>query len=254
MALSKKSEDFLDNLRIFLFASGKNDREVNEIVGELEDHLILAEKNGKTVDDVIGESPKEYMKQIAGEMGNDYKTWMKYIPMIILGVFSYVILGDDARGGIHYTYMELFGYPVVTLFLLLLSLAFYKFMASHQFSKSKAIMLYALLSVISVGSYLCILLLKNAFGQAVVNFGVAGNITAAAISYLFLIGISIWSKTWFSILIPVMLYLPELIFNFTSFSEEAKSIAPSAVSFLLVVIYLLYTMRKLNREKVKVND
>jgi hypothetical protein len=39
MKLSRESRDFLENLRLYLFSSGKNEKEMEEIIEELEDHL-----------------------------------------------------------------------------------------------------------------------------------------------------------------------------------------------------------------------
>ena len=62
--LSTQSRDFLDNLRTYLFASGKNEHEISEIVEELEIHLNEAESNGKSIEDIVGNSPQEYMKSL----------------------------------------------------------------------------------------------------------------------------------------------------------------------------------------------
>ena len=43
MELSDKSRKFIDDLRLYLFSSGKNDQEIKEITEELEDHLHEAE-------------------------------------------------------------------------------------------------------------------------------------------------------------------------------------------------------------------
>ena len=40
MELSDKSRKFIDDLRLYLFSSGKNDQEIREIAEELEDHLM----------------------------------------------------------------------------------------------------------------------------------------------------------------------------------------------------------------------
>ena len=42
VVLSKESRKFLGDLRVYLISSGKNEKETNEIIGELEDHLMEA--------------------------------------------------------------------------------------------------------------------------------------------------------------------------------------------------------------------
>ena len=40
LQLSDKSKKFIDDLRLYLFSSGKNDQEIKEIAEELEDSSI----------------------------------------------------------------------------------------------------------------------------------------------------------------------------------------------------------------------
>ena len=89
MELSDKSRKFVDDLRLYLFSSGKNDQEIREIAEELEDHLHEAERNGKSIEQIVGASPKEYMVSISSEMNIDYRALAKYIPLIFIG--SYVV-------------------------------------------------------------------------------------------------------------------------------------------------------------------
>src|SRR5690625_6067575 len=76
LKLSNKSKEFLDNLRIYLFSSGKKSDEIDDIVEELEIHLHEAERNGKPIEKVIGKTPEAYMEMISDEMMIDYRTWI----------------------------------------------------------------------------------------------------------------------------------------------------------------------------------
>jgi len=44
LQLSKKSQEFIENLNLYLFSKGKNPDEIEDIVSELEVHLFEAEK------------------------------------------------------------------------------------------------------------------------------------------------------------------------------------------------------------------
>lgn len=44
-----------------------------------------SEKEGKPIKKIIGQIPKEYMKQLSGEMENDYVGRVKYILITLLG-------------------------------------------------------------------------------------------------------------------------------------------------------------------------
>ena len=116
MELSGKSREFLDNLRLYLVSSGKQQEDIEEIINELQDHLFQAEQQGKSVDDVIGQSPKEYMQQISGELPLGMKDILKYSVLIVVGAFAYILLGDAIKGGIEYSLLQLIGYPFIEVF------------------------------------------------------------------------------------------------------------------------------------------
>jgi len=65
MTLSTESTRFLEDLKVYLLASGKNELATNEIVNELEDHLIEAEADGKSVRAITGNSPADYIQSIS---------------------------------------------------------------------------------------------------------------------------------------------------------------------------------------------
>ncbi|MGG1574580.1 hypothetical protein [Fictibacillus sp. NRS-1165] len=88
MELSKQSQEFLQNLRLYLFSSGRKKSEIEEITEELGDHLREAERNGKSITHIIGQSPEQYMESIAKEMKVDYFGWSKVIPVLISGAFA----------------------------------------------------------------------------------------------------------------------------------------------------------------------
>ncbi len=71
MTLSTESTRFLEDLKVYLLASGKNEQATNEIVLELEDHLIEAEADGKSVRSITGDSPAAYIQSISHEMAFD---------------------------------------------------------------------------------------------------------------------------------------------------------------------------------------
>ncbi|HBI04638.1 MAG TPA: NADH dehydrogenase subunit [Paenibacillaceae bacterium] len=90
--LSQKAEQFLIELRMYLIQRGKKDQDIQEIIDELEAHLIEAEQNGKNIDDIIGKSPKQYMKSIGESLPFDKKQMFTLVPMsilLVLAILSY---------------------------------------------------------------------------------------------------------------------------------------------------------------------
>ena len=84
MVLSKDSQEFIANLRLYLMTSGKKDSEIKEIAEELRAHLEDAESRGKSLDTVTGGSPEAYIKNISNEMTTDFYGLVKIMPMFIL--------------------------------------------------------------------------------------------------------------------------------------------------------------------------
>jgi hypothetical protein len=242
LKVSKQSEEFLKNLRLYLFSSGKNEEEIEDLIGELEDHLFEAESQGKSVEDIIGRSPKEYMEQIAQEMPFDVLGWMKYLPVIMMGALSYIVLGDALRGELHYSLLELIGYPVIlVLFILLISVSF-KYVAATS-SLFKHWLVFGLLGAFPLSLFIGLFFLNRSIETETITFGTAGHIAAMIVTISLFIGISIWTKTWISIILPVILFLPEFMINKTNFDEATKLAVSAVVSPVLFAAFFLYLVR-----------
>ncbi|WML41620.1 hypothetical protein RCG19_08210 [Neobacillus sp. OS1-2] len=244
MKLSKESREFLENLRLYLFSKGKQEKEIEEIIGELEDHLHEAEKNGKSVEDIIGMTQKKYMGQVANEMSIDGKGLLKYILIIIIGAFSYILLGDAIRGELEYSLLALIGYPVIFLFILLLISILFKYVASHKISKMKEWFLFGMAGSIPVALFIGLLFLERYVETPTIQFGAIGNTVAIVFSIGVFIGISLWSKTWISIILPIILFLPEIFISKTNLPESTKLILTSTIILICMGSYFLTLMQK----------
>ncbi|GGN57295.1 HAAS domain-containing protein [Oceanobacillus indicireducens] len=53
LGLSKESQIFIENLRVYLSSSRKNIDEIEEITNDLKIHLLEAERNGKPIEKVV---------------------------------------------------------------------------------------------------------------------------------------------------------------------------------------------------------
>jgi uncharacterized membrane-anchored protein len=245
--LSKRSQDFLDNLRLYLLSSGKKDEEIEDIVSELEDHLIEAEKRGKSTEDIIGQSPKAYMEQLSQEMSVDYMGLIKYVPVLLLGVFAYILLGDSIRGGVKYSLIQVIGYPLVCLMLLVVYMKSFKYTASMKLSKSANMLFLFLVSCLPLSLFLGVIFLSRMYDSPMlINLDSKGNIAAAVVAVLIFVGISLWSKTWFSIIIPLLLFTPEVLIRMTSLDQEMKMILTATIPFAGLAIYYYISFRKEN--------
>lgn len=243
LPLSKNSQKFIENLRVYLFSCGKKTNEIDEITDELEVHLYEAEKEDKSVDHIIGSSPKEYMEQISGEMSFDIRGWAKYVPIIILGAFSGIVLKDIVFGGFQYSLVELIGYPLVCIILILAYMGTFRHIASTNYSKTKEFLFFGLASLLSMALFLGLMFLPNYIESPIILLGYYGNLIVASMAISFLIGISIWSKTIVSIVLPIFYIVPEYLVGFSGLSESHQLLISSLVMFAGIGVYLFISSK-----------
>ncbi|GIN86768.1 membrane protein [Heyndrickxia sporothermodurans] len=248
MYISTESRGFLENLRVYLFSSGKNEKEINEIIEELEDHLYEAEKNGKNIEDIIGKSPKEYMEKVANEISFDLKGLTKYIPIVMLGAFTFIITGKAIRGVLEFSIIDLVGYPLIFLLYLLTTAIVFKYVSSRRLSKIKEQIVLGITGIFPVVLFMALLYLKNSINTNTIEFGMIGNIVAIICGTIIFIWIAVWSKSLATIIIPILLFLPEVFINLTALPDKTKTILNATIPFVLIGIYLFILW---NRERIK---
>lgn len=236
--LSKTSTIFLEDLRVYLFSSGKHSDEIDEIVEELEVHLQEAEKNGKPIEKVVGHSPKEYMEQLSDELPIDYKTWFKYILIIIFGAFSFTLADDLLEGTLSYSLLELIGHVIIAGLLIVGLFAAFKYIAANQLSKWKEIAVLSLLGLGPIASFVGLIYLNRAVETPMIHFGTTGTILTAIAMTMFVAGISWWAKTWVIPIILTLLQLPEYLLGLTAMDQQTVMVLSTIVSFGGIGIYL----------------
>ncbi|MFD1068128.1 HAAS domain-containing protein [Oceanobacillus locisalsi] len=246
--LSKKSQDFLENLRAYLFWSGKNADEVEDIVKELETHLSEAEKNGKSVEKIIGQSPKEYMEMISNEMTVDYRTWFQYICIIIFGSFSFTIFLDLAEGNLSYSILEIVGHIVIVAVFIATLFPGAKYISTGQHFIKKQGIVIAGIAVLPMVLFVGLIYLNQVIETPVIHFGSARSLAVGIITALFIIGISIWAKSWILIVIIGMFTLPNYFLHITSLQYETQLTLSTIISFGGIGIYF-WILSKLEKSK-----
>nr|AGS50312.1 hypothetical protein [uncultured bacterium Ele45G2]AIF26562.1 hypothetical protein [uncultured bacterium fosmid pJB45G2] len=248
LQLSKKSQDFLENLRLYLFSSGKNPDEVEDIVGELEIHLSEAEKNGKSIEKIIGKSPKEYMKMVSNEMIIDYRTWFKYICIIVFGSFSFTVFPDLLAGNLSYSVLEIFGHIVIGAIFIASVFTGFKYISTVNQSIKKQGMVLVGIALLPIALFVGLIYLNRAIDTPVIHLGNTGSLIIGLITALFIIGVSIWAKTWTLIIIIALLTLPDYLLNLASLQYETKLIVSTIITFGGIAFYLLI-LSKLEKSK-----
>lgn len=222
MNISKESRDFLDRLSVYLFASGKNEKEIREITGELEDHLHEAEQKGKSVEDITGLTAKQYMDQIAKEMPFDKMGVFKYALVLIFGSIAFYVMGDAINGTMDYSWIILIGLPVMILFYGVMVARLFKYTAGKVLSKKKEFTLLLVMSGVPLAGMGGVVFLEKFIGDTAVSLGTTGRMVGFVLCALILIGISIWSKTPIMIILPIVVFVPQYFIERSSWSEETQ--------------------------------
>lgn len=242
--LSAESKKFLEDLRVYLFSSGKNEEETREVIEELEVHLTEAEENGKPIEKIIGQTPKAYMEQLSNEMAFDYAAWFKYIPIIILGAFSFTVIGGLIQGELSYSLLSIFGHLFMSIFFLILVFWSFKYISANTLSNIKQALIFFVLGLLPISMFVGLIYLDRAIETPVIHFGPTGTIVTAVITLIFLIGVSLWAKTGVLIILLTLLYLPEYLLGQTAIKETTQLVASTAISYGGIAIYLLITMKR----------
>ncbi|MBC5638108.1 hypothetical protein H8S33_15025 [Ornithinibacillus sp. BX22] len=238
--LSNKSKTFIEDLRVYLFSSGKKSKEIEAIIEELETHLIEAEKRGKPIEKIVGNSPKEYMQMIADEMKIDLRSWLKYIFMIIVGSFSFTIFKDAlaGAGSLSYSILEIIGHIVIAgIFIVTLFLAF-RYIASHYLSNLNQFLLLLIVTLVPIGLYVGLIFLNRSVETPVMEIGQTGTMIITGIMVLFIICLSIWAKTAILIAIVALLVLPDYLLSKTALDAEMQLIASNIILIVGIGIYV----------------
>ena len=248
--LSVKSKKFLDDLRVYLFSSGKNDQEIKEITEELEAHLHEAEQNGKSIDQIVGASPKEYMMSISSEMKTDYRSWAKYTPLIVVGAMSYSIFGDLLQGdALSYSLLKIIG-TIVNSILFLGGVMFaFRYVSRNQVSRIREfsiLLVPVFLSMLLTGG---ILIFDTIYKTPIIDFGMIGSWVIGLFTLCFIILFSVWAKTAILPVTLLALHLPAFLLSFTTFSEVTQLTTGMFITYVLIGLYLFYMVKKDKRDK-----
>ncbi|OGX79317.1 hypothetical protein A6395_07300 [Exiguobacterium sp. SH31] len=249
--LSKKSRDFLDDLAVYLMSSGKSEREVKDVTEELKDHLEEAERAGKDVTDVVGQSPEGYMRQLGSEMAFDVKGVVKVVSMIIPSVFAYIIIGNFIQGEMTFSTVQLIGFPLVAVILLLaVTQVFRKMSTDSSRGKMKTGLTYAALGALPMTLFLGLMTFDLLVETPKITFGTVGQFVLFGLAVLTLVIVSVWTKTWINLIIPLLLFVPQYVFAQTNLPLEQQLIFSMIVLFVGMGIVMFVWWKKNEKGQV----
>ncbi|RDW21281.1 hypothetical protein CWR45_03115 [Oceanobacillus chungangensis] len=251
--LSQKSEQFIIELRMYLTSKGKNDQQINDIVEELSDHLHEAEAEGKSVEDITGGSPRAYMKTIGNEMGFDFRQFAGLVPMMTFLLLAYFSLGPAIEGTISLSKTGLW----IGLGMVILSFIIYGFFLVNILPKlyhSKSFYVVGIaLQLVMTGVFVVILLLELKLDTEpfFVATPMQNNLIIIADIIIF-IAAAIYTKTWFTIILPIFMALGPLATRVIpeSINKNPTYIAMTIAILIIVSIgILVFIIQKGKRKK-----
>ncbi len=243
LKISNRSKAFLEDLRLYLFSSGKNTDEIEEIVDELEVHLSEAEKSGKSIDKIIGKSPKEYMEMVSKEMKVDYRTWSKYICLIIFGSFSFTIFSDLMEGNLSYSVLEIIGHIVIGAIFIATIFTGFKYISTTNQSLKIQGLIFLIITLLPIALFIGLIYLNRSIDTPTVHFGNTASLIIGVIAGLFIIGMSLWAKSWVLIIIVALLTVPDYLLSLSSLESKTQLIVSPMITFAVVAIYFLVSIR-----------
>lgn len=246
--LSAKSEFFIENLRMYLMLSGKNDQEVKELTEELKDHLIEAEKNGRGIDDIIDQTPEQYMASLKQEMRTDYKNLIKLLPLYFLGVIAYFLIGPAIRGEFELNIIQIIGLPILAMLGLGVYVYFLQNAGRKQYSKKKLFLGGVVASGTVTTLAILIVVASTIFVNPIYTGGTTTDVIVIMICSCIFIVTAIWSKTWVPIWIPAFLIIPDVFTRFTNWNIE-KILLIQIASFLLMFVVIFLNLWLIGKKK-----
>ena len=75
------------------------------------------------------------------------------------------------------------------------------------------------------------------------------NMVIVGLCTLAFIGGAVWLKEWVAVVIPILLFVPQVVLEYTSFSEEWKLIGAWVISMVLIVSALFLYLRVLKKKE-----
>ncbi|MGF3077141.1 DUF1129 family protein [Facklamia sp. P12955] len=242
--LSKQSKEFLENLTVYLVSKGKETNEIEEIVSELEDHLIQAEGQGKPIEHIIGSSPKDYMRSIANEMLVDHRSAIKNIIGIMVASYSFIILPNLMRGEFSFSILEIMGHLVIAGAFIVAVLAAFRKIIPARLSDKMKYLVFAIISLVTIAAYVALYYVDSMTQTPIITLDSTVSLLIGSIMVLNLILLSIWSKTAVLLVTLLLITLPEYLLNLSPLPYELKQILTLIIMIGGFALYAWFVLKR----------
>ncbi|WP_214853570.1 MULTISPECIES: hypothetical protein [unclassified Exiguobacterium] len=239
MTLSTESTRFLEDLKVYLLASGKNELATNEIVNELEDHLIEAEADGKSVRAITGDSPADYIQSISKEMAFDPKEAFWIVLQVFLCASSFLYLQNLLNGTTTFSILLVGGFLLISA-VYLTTLAFLFRQDALRDGARPRIMRYGIHGSIHFLLIIGLLIVNGLVDSQKITLSPSVSWMVGALLILWILVTAWKTKTWILPIAVSIFFVPQLLLLFVFNLSEITAVLVSYVltSITIAVIFL----------------
>ncbi|RAZ67668.1 DUF1129 family protein [Planococcus maitriensis] len=249
--LSAKSEQFLIELRMYLMQRGKSDEDINEVVDELESHLIESEKRGKNVESIVGKDPKQYMKSIGEPLPIAAKELMVLIPSTILVILAYLAYVPALSGDFRLSQTVLWGVIPVVLSLLIYSSLIFKVFPKFHDKPVKLGLIAVAVSTLVLGFWVAFYLwMVPETTSAYFTATAEQNYMILAVCLVVFIAYALYTKSWITIIVAALMSAGPLAEKWIpqDVNEDPVYIAMAIGIFVLIGISVIWLLMRKRRK------
>lgn len=245
--LSAKSEQFLIELRMYLVQRGKSDEDINEVVDELESHLIESEKHGKSVESIVGKDPKQYMKSIGASLPIAAKELMVLIPATVLVIVAYLAYVPALSGDFNLSQTVLWGIIPVVLSLVIYSFLIFKVFPKFHDQPVKLGVIAVTISTLVISFWVAFYLWMVPENTAAYFTATAEqNYMIVAVCLVAFIAYALYTKSWITIIVAALMSAGPLAEKWIpkNVNEDPFYIAVAIGIFVLIGIAVIWLLMR----------
>ncbi|CAH1195835.1 hypothetical protein PAECIP111893_00765 [Paenibacillus plantiphilus] len=230
--ISKEGQRFLIDLNAYLMTKGVNEKEIKSFIEEAEAHLLEGEAAGKTVVQIFGKNCRTYADELAAEMTVSKKEIVSNVICFLLGATAFWLLGEALKGDVSFSWIVIFGYPAALL--LGLALMVNSIRLSSFRSRWKGFSIIYLYAILGFAGFVIVLVADMYWGVPVVQLGGTGTVVTGVAAALMFTSISVYLKSWFMNLFPILYFGPQMLFKLWDLTSPLYQMLQVYISLALI--------------------
>lgn len=185
-------------------------------------------------------------------MTNDYAAWLKYVPIVGLIVLAYSVMGAALHGAFEMNIVQLIALPIVVVISLIIYWALFRNMAKKELTGKKSFFASFIAVTLVMLLFFGVALASMFFVEPLYVASPKMNIVIAIIcAIIFVVG-AIGLGSWMIIGYAILLFAPQILFNFTTINREWQLFGGAVVSMILITLVTLVHLVVLSKRESKV--